>query len=190
MIHADTNTEVATATVDILLYFIPKPMHGVAGALIRAICDSRLRAAFAWPDPPSWADPAVKVVFQARAFLTRHLFLPRFQGVYRSEAHPINPDAPYLERRYYYNLWDTDPWYLEENWWNTWGPTGWICRAMGWSTPHKDIGGRRGFRLGDIGPLNAEGKGAGNPGWRGDGIVGEGVTRTTKGSGGCPMFMG
>ncbi|RVD83387.1 uncharacterized protein DFL_007774 [Arthrobotrys flagrans] len=186
---AETNRNVAGATVDILVYFVPKFMHSATIPVIHAVCDQRLRASFNWPDPPGWIEPVVNGFFGVRAFCMRNFVLPRFEKHSAIQLDPIDPSVPLLERRYYFNLWETDPWYLKRTWWNSYGPIGWLCMAMGWGIPNEEeFESVKGYRLGDLGPRSTVGKGAGNEGWDHGSLLGGGSI--VESSGKCPMFMG
>ncbi|KAK6529679.1 hypothetical protein TWF281_008842 [Arthrobotrys megalospora] len=186
---SETNRNVAAATVDILLYFVPRFMQSAAVPVVHAVCDPRLRASFYWPDPPSWIEPMVNGIFGIRAFVTRHFVLPRFERKSAIQINPIDPSVPLLERRYYFNLWETDPWYLKRTWWNSYGPVGLLCKVMGWGIPNEEeFGSVNGYRIGDLGPKSTMGKGAGNEGWDHGSMLGGGSV--VESSGKCPMFMG
>ncbi|KAK6354220.1 hypothetical protein TWF730_008632 [Orbilia blumenaviensis] len=186
---SETNRNVAIATVDILLYFVPKFMHPQANRVVHALCDPRLRASFYWPDPPKWIEPVVNGIFEIRAFCTRHFVLPRFKKHSAIQVDPIDPSVPLLERRYYFNLWETDPWYLKRTWWNSYGPIGWLCVLMGWGVPsQEEFGSVHGYRIGDLGPKSTMGKGAGNEGWNHGSLLGGGSI--VEATGKCPMFAG
>ncbi|KAF3912263.1 hypothetical protein AA313_de0202203 [Arthrobotrys entomopaga] len=199
MIPNDVNVKVAIATIDILLYFVPRWLHSSVIPVIHAVCDPRLRAAFNWPNPPSYIEALVNGVFGLRAFITRHCFLPRMMPVLRLEHTAIDNSVPFIQRRYYYNLWETDPWYLKRTWWNSYGPTAWICKIMGWAIPSDEFDSTRGFRVGDMGPRGTVGKGVGNEGWIHGSLLGGGTIATcntepndfiAQNGGKCPMFMG
>ncbi|KAF3941848.1 hypothetical protein ABW19_dt0204168 [Dactylella cylindrospora] len=199
MVPAEINASVAISTVEILMYFIPTPLRPATLQIIRAVCDPRLRAAFLWPDPPPSAKAFVKILFTTRAFIIQHLCLPRLSSIQRCSKEAIDESVPLLERRYRYFLWETDPWYIEKTWWNTWGPTGLICRIMGWRVPSTELH-QSGYRIGELGPMLVEGKGVGNLGYQhgslygGGSIVGQGEkgyhTKMMEGGSRCPMLPG
>ncbi|KAF3920957.1 hypothetical protein ABW20_dc0108270 [Dactylellina cionopaga] len=199
MVPNEVNAKVAEATVEILLYFVPRFMHSSAIPVIHAICDPHLRAAFLWPDPPSYLEPIVNAIFSTRAFITRHFVLPRFVPTYHIEHKAVNESVPLTERRYYFNLWETDPWYLKKTWWNSYGPVAWISQVFGWGIPSEDFGSVSGYRIGDVGPKAAMGKGAGNANWEHGSLLGGGSIiasaaesheKAMENRGRCPMFMG
>ncbi|EPS37124.1 hypothetical protein H072_9270 [Dactylellina haptotyla CBS 200.50] len=196
---AETNAKVAVATMDILLYFIPGFLHPSVTPIIHAVCDSRLRASFIWPDPPSHLEPIVNAVFGIRAFITRHLILPRFIANHHIEFKAIDDSVPLAERRYYFKLWEADPWYFKKTWWNAYGPVALVCKIMGWGIPGDEFDSIKGYRVGDVGPKSTVGRGVGNEGWVPGSLLGGGSIigdekefreKLMESGGKCPMFMG
>ncbi|EWC47845.1 hypothetical protein DRE_02727 [Drechslerella stenobrocha 248] len=200
MVSDEVNVKVAVATVDLLLHFVPGPLKGPALPVIHAICDPNLRASFFWPDPPSYIEPLINHVFAFRAFVIRNFFLPRLSSAPRIECKAINGSVPLIERRYYVKIWDTDPWYYRRTWWNSYGPTAWLCRIMGWGVPSDEFNSVAGYRVGEVGPKATVGKGPGNAGWEpGSYLAATNLTRVddnerfkgaAESGGRCPMFAG
>ncbi|KAK6338158.1 hypothetical protein TWF696_001629 [Orbilia brochopaga] len=199
MVPAEVNAKVAVATVDILLYFVPGFLHSSALPIIHAICDPRLRASFYWPDPPSYATTLVNALFGFRAFVIRNLFLPRFSPHHGITHDPVDASVPLSQRRYYTSIWETDPWYFKKTYWNTYGPGALLCKFMGWAVPNQEFDSVSGYRIGEMGPKAAIGKGPGNDGCEPGSFLGSGtiISNTTEefhkkaveGAGTCPMFV-
>ncbi|KAF3903741.1 hypothetical protein ABW21_db0201723 [Orbilia brochopaga] len=200
MVPAEVNAKVAVATVDLLLHFVPASLHPRANSVIHAICDARLRASFYWPDPPSWAISLVDILFGTRAFVVRNLLLPRFSP-HRGITHdPVDASVPFAQRRYFTNIWETDPWYYQKTFWNAYGPGALLCKIMGWAIPTQEFDSVSGYRVGDMGPKAAMGRGPGNDGcepgsYLGSGSITSNVTEqfhknVKDGAGTCPMFIG
>lgn len=78
MLPADTNFQTAEQTTAILLWVMPDVLKPFGKKAVTALMDDRLRISMKYPPAPSWLISSIRGVLQARAFLIRNFFLPRF----------------------------------------------------------------------------------------------------------------
>ncbi|CCF53046.1 hypothetical protein NDA11_002334 [Ustilago hordei] len=77
MVFEKCNKEVADHTTNLLLYSLPKVLHGFARNMVSSLMDDRLRHAMGYTVPPSWLVGFKDALLRIRAFVTRYLLLPR-----------------------------------------------------------------------------------------------------------------
>lgn len=77
MVFEDCNKEVAEHTTNLLLYSLPKFLHGFARNMVSSLMDDPLRDAMGYDLPPSWVVSLKDGLFGLRALVTRWLLLPR-----------------------------------------------------------------------------------------------------------------
>ena len=77
MVFEKCNKEVADHTTNLLLYSLPKVLHGFARNMVSSLMDDRLRDAMGYTVPPSWLVGFKDALLRIRAFVTRYLLLPR-----------------------------------------------------------------------------------------------------------------
>jgi hypothetical protein len=157
MVPSDSNNYVGLQTVNLLLYWVP----GVAGKwfgqqVVYSLLDDRLRLAMKFPKPQWWAKPLVHTLFSARRFCLRHLMLPRCEG----HAVRIVNDAPDPQTgRYFVKKYDNEPWYVEQTFWQRWGPWGIAARLMGLPVVGQTGYGEKGYEIESVGPLQLQNSG-------------------------------
>ncbi|MEV0569352.1 oxygenase MpaB family protein [Dactylosporangium sp. NPDC050588] len=69
--HTPEAERIERVTRELLRGRIPRPLRGVADALIASLYDPPLRRAYAVPDPPAWARIGLHAVLRSRALLLR-----------------------------------------------------------------------------------------------------------------------
>lgn len=74
MVYEPSNQQVAKYTVDLLLYAIPKALHGPLHNVVYALLNSRLRESFGFPKPPRWLEDIMPSVLAVRSFFSLFLW--------------------------------------------------------------------------------------------------------------------
>ncbi len=77
MLYTKQNQEVADHTVNLLLYNVPKALHGFAKDLVSSLMDERLRSAMGYSAAPGWVVALKDTLLKLRAVVTATLLLPR-----------------------------------------------------------------------------------------------------------------
>ncbi|KAG0205532.1 hypothetical protein BGX28_002831 [Mortierella sp. GBA30] len=77
MVYADTNVDIAHATVNLMLSTFPKFTHSFGRHIVSALLPDRLRTAFAIAPPPRGLAHIVIGLLRLRALVVRYLMLPR-----------------------------------------------------------------------------------------------------------------
>ena len=90
----------------------------------------------------------------ARAFIIRHLHLPRFSPATHKSDKP-DPKTG----RYHFKEFVIGPWYMPPTLWNRWGPWALIARIAGWPVVIPGQCGSDGYDIADVGPKYFEGAG-------------------------------
>ncbi|GAA3192498.1 oxygenase MpaB family protein [Dactylosporangium siamense] len=100
--HSPEAERIERVTRELLRGRVPKPLRGVADALIAALYDPPLRRAYAVPDPPAWARTGLHVALRARALLLR-LARPRTTPLFAdgivTKSYPDGYDLAKLRQR-------------------------------------------------------------------------------------------
>ena len=89
-----------------------------------------------------------------RKFFLRYLALPR-PWILRP---PTIEDAPDANGRYRLLYYPTEPWYVDDSFWNRYGPQAIFARLIGRPAPDKAFG-SVGYRIEEVGPIHCVGKG-------------------------------
>ena len=109
--------------------------------------------------PPQIYYNLVSHTLRIRAFILRHLSLPR-PNFFRK--HHTSYTSAAGGNRYHLNIMETAPYYVKPTIWNRYGPSAWIFRMMGLPLPG-DEGDKyypQGFTVGTVGPRSLQGKGS------------------------------
>ncbi|GAB3855242.1 oxygenase MpaB family protein [Dactylosporangium cerinum] len=100
--HSPEAERIERVTRDLLRSRVPKPLRGVADALIATLYDPPLRRAYAVPDPPAWARTGLHAALRARALLLR-LARPRTTPLFAdgivTKSYPDGYDLAKLGQR-------------------------------------------------------------------------------------------
>ena len=152
-----SNHQTAEQTTLILLWNVPPFLHPLGKEVVATLMDDRLRTAMMYPPPPKLLSTLVTSTLSLRAFLIRHLFLPRPSFLrLRNTGSAPTPQGTYHLMRYV-----AAPFYIQPTVWRRWGPPSWGARLLGLPLPG-DEGDRYrpgGYRVGDVGPDRMQGKG-------------------------------
>ncbi|KAL8774490.1 MAG: hypothetical protein Q9209_000863 [Squamulea sp. 1 TL-2023] len=181
MVPAKSSQEVAEATLEVVLYKMPKSLHGLARNIYAAAMETRLREAMLISPLPPIYMRTFSIICVIRKFTLRHLSLPRFIPLTRIPTpSPTNPDRIHLPRARVY------PWYIRPTFNNRWGPMALIARFRGEMLPGDDARFMSGgFCTMELGPFGLMGHGLDEQEVevkRMKGIADEGR--------GCPFFVG
>jgi hypothetical protein len=95
MKFAPSNRTVANATIDLFLSLVPLPALRDAGdAVVRSFMDQRLCKTFGLAPAPEWVHTFIVTLLKVRAFVVRHLFLPRAKLNRRTPERPMDGKSP------------------------------------------------------------------------------------------------
>lgn len=96
-------------------------------------------------------------MFSIRKYLLRYFFLPRpfFMPDVRLDKDPS------AEARHFLSVWEGAPFYVKPTFLRRWGPSAWLTWILGNPLPGDDGDTfcPQGYKIGDVGPKNFEGKG-------------------------------
>jgi hypothetical protein len=113
MYFVEENKMCADATVNLLLRDVPEPLRGLAKKMAMSFMEEKVRRAVGAEDPPIWAERAVSTLFWVRAFMIRHLFLPRWKPV-----DPLAKPGRDGRLRREPNMFAFEPWYVKDTLWS------------------------------------------------------------------------
>ncbi|KAF2457823.1 hypothetical protein BDY21DRAFT_284837 [Lineolata rhizophorae] len=156
MPHRD-NKQTADETLAILLYSMPKSLHGPGLKIVTCLMDDRLRTAMMYPAPPPSYMKFVKGLLNLRAFVLRNFSLPRPD--FLAVCNITDRDA---SGRSHFRYYDAMPFYVKPTLWNRWGPEALWQRLLGLPVPgdSPELYMPEGFRTEEVGPATFKGKGA------------------------------
>lgn len=93
LVYADSNRNVANATVAIFAGWFPWPLKGIVEPAVRAMIDEKLRRAFGYEKPPAWWCALLHGVLWLRARIKRLVHLerqPKLIANTRNRTYPGN----------------------------------------------------------------------------------------------------
>ncbi|KAA6407364.1 MAG: hypothetical protein FRX48_08912 [Lasallia pustulata] len=154
MVPAASNKRLADATLDLLLWKVPRGLHGVGKNVAATVLEERLRAAMMIDAPPRIYDRIFNAVITIRKLVLRYLSLPRRRGVQYLTT--PTPSGRLHLRRY-----RGHPWYVEPTVKNRWGVSAWLTWWRGGALPG-DEGEKyapEGFLCAEVGPSGLQNKG-------------------------------
>lgn len=108
MVPNQVNRDVANETLEILLYDLPRSMHGIGINAALVLMDERLRKSMLFGPPPRIYETIIDSVLQFRKFLLRYLALPR-PYMWRYIDVSEKPDKT---GRIHREVYATEPWYV------------------------------------------------------------------------------
>lgn len=158
MLPADTNRQLAIATINIALTNVPRIFHGVGHHFVSALLDERLRDAMKLPKPSSYMVVALNGILEIRKFILRNFCLPRGDGS-RELWFSREPDP--ATGRYHAVHYIDRPWYIDPSFKSRWNIVSWLLWLVGGAIPSKFRPDNRpeGYKISDFGPEVMEGKG-------------------------------
>jgi len=116
--------------------------------------DDRLRKAMIYPTPPSWVQTSVQNLLNIRKLALRYLALPRPHFL----RHDLITEKADTNGRYHRVEYESEPWYMESNFRNRWGPQAWLKWLSGKPIPGPAFK-PQGYLIHEVGPKALEGKG-------------------------------
>jgi hypothetical protein len=124
MVFAESNRACADTTIELYLEGAPRWLHGFVRSVTCALLEERVLRAVGWADPPEWVVRLVVGTLRVRAWMIRHLFLPRLW-----DKDPVPKQGE--DGRLYRNWFVFEPWYIKDNTWRRWmtwlGSKGRLC---------------------------------------------------------------
>ncbi|KAF7332674.1 hypothetical protein MKEN_00150300 [Mycena kentingensis (nom. inval.)] len=162
MVPAESNRDVASFTMDELMFPVPGSLREFAEGFARAMLDDRTRIAMMQPKAPGYANAAMSALLGVVAFTERHLLLPRWRKsqVVQSELPKLVGGKDGVAPRMHPGKWTSRPWYKPIGR----GPVGYLRdRAQVLLNWHDDVPKpeyrSEGYRLHEMGPLKFENEG-------------------------------
>ncbi|KAJ5852302.1 uncharacterized protein N7529_011687 [Penicillium soppii] len=157
MVPDAKNRETADQTTAVLVYMLPKVLHPFGLQFVSYMMDVRLRKAMYYDPPTAFYKTVFSILLATRKLVLRYLTPPR-PNFLRYVSFTEEPDE---HDRFFLTEWDAAPYYVKPTFWNRWGPTAWLTRALGRPVPG-DEGNKyypAGYSIPDLGPEYFEGKG-------------------------------
>lgn len=154
MVPDPNNHQTADETTKLLLYDVPKAAYPLGKHAVSALLDERLRTAIWYANPPAFLQDAVQTALAIRKYLLRYAFLPR-PWAFRVRYILDEPDA---QGRLYLVNYAAEPWYVENSFWNKWGPYALFKMLVGSPVPSAKFS-PGGYTISDVGPNWMKGKG-------------------------------
>ncbi|KAL8870416.1 MAG: hypothetical protein Q9174_003541, partial [Haloplaca sp. 1 TL-2023] len=178
MIPAESNHRLAEATLRVLLWKMPKSMHGFGTNIFASVMEEKLRNAMLIPKPPSIYLRTMSLLVFVRKIFLRHFSLPRRRRLTRMPT-----PSPFGEGKLNLPRCRMHPWYILPTFKKRWGLSALSTRLRGGILPGDDDKFMpNGFLTRELGPLGLVGKGHDE--------VQEEVDRLEKSGGkGCPFTL-
>ncbi|KUJ13834.1 uncharacterized protein LY89DRAFT_590394 [Mollisia scopiformis] len=154
MVPAESNKQVADATLYHITWKLSKKMKSVGNRVVAALLEDKLREAMMIPKPPQSYYTLINRFISARKFILLHLSLPRMRPKKRL---PIASSSGRIHSRKY----NIQPWYVKPTFSNRYGLKAWRTWWKGGVLPGDD-GGKyfpEGFRASELGPNGLRGRG-------------------------------
>ncbi|KAI5841560.1 hypothetical protein DFP73DRAFT_129470 [Morchella snyderi] len=177
---AESNHQVGTVTLDLLLWWCPGFATGFVKMCVCSVMGEPLRKAMVFPEVHPVIPPIVNTVIALRRFYLRHLSLPRSRPLER-----LSPRANPETGRYNIDIYDVDPWYVPATYSNSFWS--WYAWATGRPFIQKGKYSEGGYLIEEVGPKLFEGKGMENVKNDAERIRKMGVG--AGGSGACPFKL-
>ena len=94
MVYADSNREVASVTVDLVLgIYVPRLLYPLGRPVAMALCSQRLVAAIGAPPPPQWLRRAVRAAMRLRGRFLAILPEPKRLRLITQRKNPTYPNG-------------------------------------------------------------------------------------------------
>ncbi|OCT54626.1 hypothetical protein CLCR_02983 [Cladophialophora carrionii] len=112
MAYTDDNRVCADVSLEFFLKHVSSPLRGVFRKVMMALLEQRTREALGYAAPSAAVQTLVYRFFRLRAFVVRHLFLPRLR--------PLDPLAKEDRKsgRLHPSQQTIEPWYVKDTAWN------------------------------------------------------------------------
>ncbi|KAL8817320.1 MAG: hypothetical protein Q9223_003828 [Gallowayella weberi] len=158
MVPDKDNAALADATMKIILWKVPRWMHGFGKRMFATVMEGispRLRKAMLIPNAPLYYHSTFSALMTLRKLFLRYLSLPRYRHLTRRPTlSPANDGRLHLPRVRVY------PWYIRPTFKKRWGPSALLARLRGDVLPGDDAKFMPGgFATTDLGPMGLMGKG-------------------------------
>lgn len=111
MYYAEGNRKCYDATIALFIKDVPVLLRSFMEMVTSCFLQDYAREALGVPSPPEWLKTTVDGIFLFRAWLIRHLFLPRW----RDADTGIRPAENGRLQRTFYTF---EPWYVKETFWS------------------------------------------------------------------------
>jgi len=155
MVPDDSNHLTANETTAILLWDLPESWIPAGRQVLSALMDDRLRNAMMYDSPPSWLQTSIDWALAFRKYLLKYAALPR---PYFMAAEFLSK-KPNKNGRYYRLVYESEPWYHENNWKTRNTLQSWMKWLSGKPIPDGKNYQPEGYLIPEIGPKNLNGKG-------------------------------
>ncbi|KIW06963.1 uncharacterized protein PV09_02622 [Verruconis gallopava] len=176
MLPTKDNHQTAVETTKMLLYDVPKPLHGIGENVVAALMDDRLREAMMYKMPPSWLQSCIHNALHIRKYIIRYLFLPRPQAMKMR----VTSEKPNKYGKYNVMYYEVEPWYYPDNFTNRWlSLQTWVKWMRGLPIPGPQYK-PEGYDVPNVGPKHLEGKGTAEMAQTKERLM-------ASGRGGCPF---
>ncbi|KAI4282754.1 MAG: hypothetical protein L6R38_002713 [Xanthoria sp. 2 TBL-2021] len=158
MVPDKSNAALADATIRIILWKVPRWMHGFGKRVFATVMEGsspRLRKAMLIPTSPPLYYYTFSTFMTLRKLFLRYLSLPRYRHLTRKPTpSPANDGRFHLPRVRMY------PWYIRPTFKKRWGPSALLARLRGDVLPGDDAKFMpEGFATTELGPIGLTGKG-------------------------------
>ncbi|KAL8788467.1 MAG: hypothetical protein Q9213_001690 [Squamulea squamosa] len=158
MLPDKSNAVLADATIRIILWKVPRWMHGFGKRVFATVMEGsspRLRKAMLIPNPPPHYYHTFSALMTLRKLFLRYLSLPRYRHLTRMPTpSPTNGSRFHLPRVRMY------PWYIRPTFKKRWGPSALLARLRGDVLPGDDTKFMpEGFATAELGPTGLMSKG-------------------------------
>ncbi|KAF2266944.1 hypothetical protein CC78DRAFT_513155 [Lojkania enalia] len=172
------NHQLAGETIAILLCDVPEFLKPLGTQVVVTLMDLRLRRAMVYDDPPALYPPLVDFLLYTRAFLLRHLTLPR---PFSLRVDPLTDPDP-VTGRFYQHYYQHEPWYVPRTASHLYGPLTLFRRLVGLPYPNGKKYKPEGYAMFEVGPQGMEKLGQ-------DSCQKTYEELMEKGRGGCPFAV-
>jgi hypothetical protein len=154
MVPDINNKKTADETTALLLYDVPPSWWPAGRQVVSALMDTRLRRAMLYAAPPVWLQSLIDGTLYMRKMVLRHLALPRPHFL-RVDVMSEEPDE---SGRYNLLYYQTEPWYVKDNFRSRYGFQAWFKWLVNKPIPGENFK-PRGYLIPEVGPKAMEGKG-------------------------------
>lgn len=155
MVPDQNNHDTADETTKLLLCDIPKVAYPLGKHVLSCLLDDRLRTAISYAKPPALLQAAVQTILTLRKYLIRYAFLPR-PWAFRLRYILDEPDP---KGRLFLVTYLAEPWYVQNTFWNKWGPYALFKKVIGNPAPGSVNYSPDGYTISDVGPNWMKGEG-------------------------------
>ncbi|KAI9644459.1 hypothetical protein NHQ30_006480 [Ciborinia camelliae] len=154
------NKKTAEELIPLLLFLIPTPLLPFAKDAVGVLMGPRLRSAMIYPDPSPLHTHLTHTLLRTRAFILRHLSLPRPSCLRVRQISPTS-DHGSVDGRFHSTDYLVHPYYQKPGIWNRWGPMALATRLLGGFVPRweRTEWWPQGYRVEEVGPERSVARG-------------------------------